>query len=279
MRRALTALSLLAAACGSPGLYDGSDASSDGGMGGEDLSGPSPDLSGPSSPDLSGPSSPDLSGPSPDLSEPSPDLSPRVVALTGHVIISGPNNFGMPIAGATVQILGASPANQTTSASDGSYTLLVAPGATVFVGGSASTYVNGSIGVVVPLAGGTADLYLVPVTVFNTVVGSLSPALSVDPTKGHVALIFNNTNNAAGYGGAISANHDTTFTIVNNTTAMYSSTTVQGGVSSLVFPNPVAGSPTVVPSAPAGKSCKLRQAITNWRVDPGYALSLEADCM
>jgi hypothetical protein len=276
MRRTLTALSLLAAACAPNGLLDGGDAGSDGGSGGEDLSGPSQDLSGMSQ-DLSG-SPQDLSGPSQDLSKPSPDLSPPIVALTGHVTIESSNNA--PLAGATVQILGASPANQTTSASDGSYTLMVAAGATLFVGGSASTYENVSVGVVVPLTGGTADIGLIPQTLFDSVTGSLSPPLSTDPTKGHVAVIFNNINNAGGYGATISASHDPTFTITNGTfMGIYSSTTIQGDVSGLIFPNTVAGWTTVALSAPAGKSCKLHQPITNWRVDVGYALNVIADCM
>jgi hypothetical protein len=278
MRRTLTALSLLAAACAPNGLFDGGDAGGDGGIGGEDLSGPSQDLSGPSH-DLSGPSQ-DLSGPSQDLSKPLPDLSPPIVALTGHVTIVSPGSNNAPLAGATVQVLGASPANQTTSASDGSYTLMVTPGATLFVGGSASTYVNVSFGVVVPLTGGTVNLGLIPQTLFDSVTGSLSPPLSADPTKGHVAVIFNNINNAGGYGATISASHDPTFTIANGAAmGIYSSTTIQGDVSGLIFPNTVAGWTTVALSAPAGKSCTLHEPITNWRVDPGYALNVIADCM
>jgi hypothetical protein len=207
------------------------------------------------------------------------DLSALLVAISGHVSGLGANTTPQPIAGATVQILGASPANETTTAADGSYTLMVPAGATLFVGASASTYVSGSSGVVVPITGGNAEFQLIPSTLFNNVAGRLSPPLSADPTKGDVVIAFNNTNNAGGYGAIINANHGMTFTLLAGTNPMYSSTTVPGGDSTLVFPNTDAGSTPIALVAPPGKSCTMRQAITSWRVDPGYVLIVQADCM
>jgi hypothetical protein len=281
MRGTLTALLLAAAACTSSGLDGNGDAAVDGAMSGADLSGPSnagadgkmgeQDLAGPTDAGVDG----SISGQ--DLSGSTADLAQDLVALTGHVLDID-SNANTPIAGATVQVLGASPPNQTTSAADGSYTLMVQPGATLFVGGSASTFVSSSLGVVVPMAGGSADVKMISTATFNAVAGSLSPPLIPDPTKGNVVISFGSST-AGGYGATLSAAHGMTCTLLSGNTAMYSNTTVPGGGNGLAFPNTVPGSTTIALTAPAGKSCQLPQPITNWRIDAGYMLLVDAKCM
>jgi hypothetical protein len=268
MREASMVCLWVCAACGSSGLHDDGDAGGPlGDLAGSDLSGPA-DGGG-----VDGGSS------EPDLLRPSQDLSPLLVALGGHVVVAAPGSSSQPIAGATVQVLGASQANQTTTTSDGSYTLMVPAGGTLFLGGSADLYVNSTVGVVVPIAGATADLKLVPVTVFSNVITSLSPPLNADPTKGHIVVNFNNTNHAGGYGATPSASHGASFTLVSGGTPMYSGTTVQDGDSTLIFPNVDVGATTIALTAPAAKSCTLQQAITNWRVESGRLLFVDAACL
>jgi hypothetical protein len=99
--------------------------------------------------------------------------------------------------------------------------------------------------------------------------------LMVDPTKGDVVLNFQTQDTTNGYSATLSAAHGMTF-VVPQGAPTYSNTTAPS--SPLIFPNVVAGTTTITPSAPPGKSCVITPAITDWRIDPNVFTFVDAVC-
>jgi Carboxypeptidase regulatory-like domain len=197
------------------------------------------------------------------------------VTISGRVVDnSGGGGNAIPIGGANVTVAGTS--TSATTAADGSYSLSVPAGAIVFIRVDAASYQSAEIGLIVPAVGGQVDkLELVPLAVVQQATQSLNPMIAVDPSKGDVIVSFNSMDTSNGYSATLSAAHGSSFS-VGGGTAMYSSTTT--GQHALVFPNVDPGTTTVSVSGPAGKTCNVRQAITNWRVDPNVFTNVEVDC-
>ncbi len=201
---------------------------------------------------------------------PSADAAPPV-AITGTVT----DNSGMttvPLVGATIEVVGASPANQTTSDAMGKYTLMVGPGQTVFLRASKSGFLAEQRGLVVGGATSAFDLQPVPMSRVNMAAAQL--AITFDPAKGFVVTKFAMTN--GGYGATLSAAHDNSFDC-GNTGCAFSNTT-QGNNSDLIFPNVVAGTTTATPTAPTGHTCTAEQAITDYRVDANTLTRISFTC-
>jgi hypothetical protein len=206
-----------------------------------------------------------------------------LVAVTG-MVRSETGGGGPAVSGATVEVMGASPANKTTTAADGSYSLMVAAGSTAFLRASASGYKSDMKAIIVPSTGGTLDIKILVQAKFDQVKTALN--LNPDPAKGFVNLNFNvpSTDLAGGYGATLSAAHDSSFAFDMNGKPTFSNMTLPQSAGSgmqnnaLIYPNVVAGTTTITLNPPSGKTCTLRQAIANWRVDPDTFMEVEADC-
>ena len=205
------------------------------------------------------------------------------VAVSGTVTSSGSNNgSSAPLAGATVAIVGTS--STTTSGADGTFSLMAAAGSTIYLNVSSATYQTSEFGLVVATGGSTGlQLQLISSANVQSAVGALSPALTLDPTKGDVIVQLHGSSGSstdmsdvAGFGAALGASHGSAFDPNSGT---YATTTALGddaGV--LVFPNVVTGTTTVTVTTPTGHSCTAAQAITNWRVDANTFTFVDYNC-
>lgn len=190
------------------------------------------------------------------------------------------NEDGNPIAGATVSVEDACSLFSRTTASNGGYGLRLPLGQTIFLRAASATTVPFLRGFVVPAAGTIQDYYVVSRVVFEGAAASLG--LTLDPTKGHVWVSFENAR-AAGYGATLSAMHGRPLTRAagSDTAVAFSEVTLAGDLDHwfLVFPNVDVGTTTITLTAPSGLRCMARQPmITSWLVRPGAVTYYEADC-
>jgi hypothetical protein len=176
------------------------------------------------------------------------------------------------LSGATVEVVGASPANATTTAGDGTYSLTVVAGSTIYVRASATDYLPMQTPIVVDPAGGELDLS--PPS-NATVMGALSQlGLTLDTAKGVVILGFETTTGSIT--ATLGAAHDPSFNCGSGDSCTSESTTPAGtDDQQLIFPNTVAGTTTVVPSA--GCAAEV-PGITNWRVDADTITQIDFAC-
>ncbi len=191
------------------------------------------------------------------------------------------NEDGEPIAGATVSVEDACSLFSRTTASNGGYGLRLPLGQTIFLRAASATTVPFLRGFVVPAAGTIQDYYVVSRAVFEGAAASL--ALTLDPTRGHVWVSFENAH-AAGYRASLSAMaHGRTITraLGSDTAVTFSDATLAGDGDHwfLLFPNVDVGTTTITLTTPAGLHCTARQPmITDWLVRPGAVTYYEADC-
>lgn len=191
------------------------------------------------------------------------------------------NEDGEPIAGATVSVEDACSLFSRTTASNGGYGLRLPLGATIFLRAASATTVPFLRGFVVPAAGTIQDYYVVSRPVFEGAAASL--ALTLDPTKGHVWVSFENAH-SAGYRASLGATaHGQTITraVGSDTAVTFSEMTLAGDGDHwfLLFPNVAVGRTTITLTTPAGLHCTPRQPlITEWLVRPGAVTYYEADC-
>lgn len=201
------------------------------------------------------------------------------VPVTGVLTSSGNGGGSTPISGATVAIAGTS--TSTTSAADGSFTLMAAAGSTIFVTASLSGYVSSEWGFVVTGSGGEiANTELLSSAEVMSVTSGLSPALTIDKTKGVVVVQFHDggSTGTAGYSASLSASHGNPFSPDSST---YTSTTPGGGSDTdnpIVFPNVVTGTTTVMVTPASGKTCTPEGTILDWRVDPATFTWVRYNC-
>ena len=189
------------------------------------------------------------------------------------------NEDGNPIAGATVSVEDACSLFSRTTASNGGYGLRLPLDATIFLRAASAATVPFLRGFVVPAAGTIQDYYVVSRSAFEGAAASIG--LSLDPTKGHVWVSFENAH-AAGYGATLSAMHGRSLTraVGSDTAVTFSDVTLAGDGDHwfLLFPNVDVGMTTITLTTPAGLHCTPRQRITNWLVRPGAVTYYEADC-
>ena len=200
------------------------------------------------------------------------DAAPPVT-VTGHVQTNS-GSSPTPLVGAVVSVVGATPANMTTSAADGTYSLTV-PAGPAFIRATEASVQPLQEGIVVA-GGATLDLQPVGTTDYNTVKGQL--ALTQDAAKGILIVKFNTSDTSGGYGATLSAAHGISFSFMNGVPQQSSTTLAGSSDKDLVFANVTAGTTTVTPSAPAGHTCTLAQAITNIRIDGGVFTQVRVNC-
>ena len=203
------------------------------------------------------------------------------VTVSGTVTSASGNSTAL--AGATITVVGSS--TTTTTAADGTFSLSASAGANLFLNVSLSTYETCEFGLVVSASGNTGvALQLLPTATVQGAIGSLTPALTLDPTKGVVIVQLHSNNGnstdmstVAGYGVTLGASHGSSF---DPDAGGYATTTSVGNNSGgvLVFPNVVTGTTTVTVTAPTGHACTAQQAITSWRVDANVFSFVDYDC-
>ncbi len=191
------------------------------------------------------------------------------------------NEDGEPIAGATVSVEDACSLFSRTTASNGGYGLRLPLDATIFLRAASATTVPFLRGFVVPAAGTIQDYYVVSRTAFEAAAASL--ALTLDPTKGHVWVSFENAH-SAGYGATLSTTEHgriITRALGSDTAVTFSNVTLAGDGDHwfVLFPNVAVGMTTINLTTPAGLHCTPRQPlVTSWLVRPGAVTYYEADC-
>ncbi len=200
------------------------------------------------------------------------DLAGVPVVMFGGRVDGGDMLMSSPIPGATVEIMGVSPPNSTTTGSGGSYTLSGALDVTTFLRASANGFESGEI--VFP---GHADfainLLLLPSMELQQSYAAVG--LTPDPSKGRVIVTIVDNSSTNGYGATLSAAHDPSYAFQNFSTPMTSDTVLS--TDDLIFPNVVAGTTTITPVPPSGKRCA--PPFTDvYRVDPGTAIQVFFQC-
>ena len=181
-----------------------------------------------------------------------------------------------PVVGGTISEAGTN--NEVTTGSGGVFSITVDADETVFLKGESTGLYPAMRGVVAPAAGLTGvDLNLPPAAQVAAIEGILG--VTLDPSKGILAVNWNNTaTTAGGFAATISATADGSFTFSSNGTPTMSASTLPNGDNVLVFYNVDAGSTTVTPTVPAGETCTAEYGITSHRVE-GETISLaEFDC-
>jgi hypothetical protein len=194
------------------------------------------------------------------------------VAINGVVRRVDLGAIVRPLGGASVSIAGDTAA--TTSAADGSYSLMAMAGSTVFLVVRADRYQATELGYVVPNGGGILPamvLFANQLVSDDYSVGHITP----NPARGTVFVNVNVTDTKGGETVSLSAMNDGPFI-----PAVSTGGTVPSGSSTanIMFPNVVPGSTTVTLTAPAGKSCATDQAITDWRVEAGVLTNIDVTC-
>jgi hypothetical protein len=192
-------------------------------------------------------------------SAPSIDATPPV-AITGTITNS--NGAGGPIAGATVEIVGATPANMTTTAADGSYTLMAQPQQIVEIRASMTSFLSVQTGYIVQPTGSTVDLKLVPSS--DVMAAAAMLMMTFDPGKGFVQVEF--AGGTGGNGASLTAPHDNSF-FCNGSGCMMTNVSATGSSSQLIFPNVMTGTTMVTTTPAAGHSCTSLIATPNIEVD------------
>ena len=177
-----------------------------------------------------------------------------------------------PLAGATVELVGASPANQTTTAADGSYTLAVPAGQAVLVRASATGYAAAQEGLVVDAGGARLDLAPILSGVLTQAQGQLGTTF--DPAKGFVRLKIKGAS--AGTGAMLDAAHDLPFICDPGMPCVHASTASAAG--ELMFPNVAVGDTSITAVPAMGVTCTSAQPIDRWEIDPGVITGVTFDC-
>ncbi|HWE29479.1 MAG TPA: hypothetical protein VHB97_15825 [Polyangia bacterium] len=200
------------------------------------------------------------------------------VSITGTIQSSGGGgSTKMPIAGVTVTITGTT--TSTTTAADGTYTLMASAGSTIFLTASLTNYQASQIGFVVPAAGGAVPTFqLLTNAQVAAATAGLSPPLTLDTSKGDVIVQFVDQSMTPGYSATISASHGMEFDPSTSPSTYATTTSGNGSEQPLVFPNAVTGTTTITVTPATGKTCTPAVAITNWRVDANVFTFLSYNC-
>lgn len=205
-----------------------------------------------------------------------PDASGPVV-ITGSVK-SLTASQAEPLSGAKVEIVGANPAITTTTGTDGTYSLTVAPG-TYFVRASKQGMVSTQVGVVTSTSTAVTELGLLSTLATGLIAGQLR--ISLDPAKGIVVVGFDTSDTGGGYSATLSAQPGSSFALPSSGwPPEQRNTTLPGGQSAnaLFFLNVPPGTTTVSFGAPNNHSCREQLPIGTYRVDANVATAIGATC-
>jgi hypothetical protein len=197
------------------------------------------------------------------------DAAPRV-AVSGFVASQAGR-----IAGATVTT---DDVTTTTTASDGTYTILVGENGPHFVRAAMSTFSGEELGVLTTTSAQNGVDPILTSDADNAAIAlALDPPDTFDPTRGTVTVVFTGQVLSA-MSATISAGHSMSYTFVG-ANPRYSAALIAGGRSVLVFPNVIPGMTTVTPNTGgSGITCSASPAITSWRVDAHTATVVMLTC-
>ncbi len=197
-----------------------------------------------------------------------------LVSLSGRLESA---TTGAAIANGTVQVVGATPAIQTTTDADGGWTLAVPAATDIFVRGTAPAYKGVQVGMYLTDAG-TTTFNLVPNMTFNQVAAVLG--LTPNPSAGILNFEFQAAMPLdGGIGAAITLAHGPTFTIGTNGQPRYADagTADSNGGLPLIFPNVTAGTTDITLLPAPGITCSIPRPMQQ-RIDADTFTFVRAQC-
>ena len=186
-----------------------------------------------------------------------------------------------PVAGATVSVVGASPANSTTTDQNGNWSLSIAQGAAVFVRAEATGFVSSQIGGTIP-EGGTTEVEIIVVT--RTFLNSLlsEGGLGNQPAgKGVAVVTFDGESGSGGERVFLSAGNQGALTFDSDDEAQRSDTLLPGGDSVIIFAGVDTGTTQLTLSKANGAAadCALTSpGLTDYRIDPDIVTLVPIEC-
>jgi hypothetical protein len=196
------------------------------------------------------------------------DAAPQV-AVSGFVA----SQAGL-IAGATVALDDG--ATTTTTASDGTYTIMVAENGQHFVRASMPGFQGDEVGIITTTSAvNHVDLILTSYNDIATVAAALDPPDTFQRTLGFVQVLFTG-NVLTDMSVTISAGHSMSYTFVGGH-AKYGASITDAPL--IIFPNVTPGTTLITPNTGiSGIVCTPSPAITSWRVDANTATSVVLTC-
>lgn len=186
----------------------------------------------------------------------------------GETVISGDvfsvtTGGDQVLAGATVEAVGGP---STTSAADGTWTLLLASNASATLRASATGHWGTELAMVVP-PGGIQDLGMgLPQDSLVAALGAVL-GLTPDDTKGLVAVDFLTATTAGGFAVTLSAANDGSFTFDSAGNPVISGSTLPNGDPVLIFVNVDPGTTTMTVTSSGGQTCANPFGVTTHPVD------------
>lgn len=194
--------------------------------------------------------------------------------VTGHVTLQEMS----PIAGATVEVVGAAPAMSTTTNAMGEWTLSLTTNEYALLRSSKATFRSIQDYVLIPQVQSDISLRLVP----NDQIAGLFMALHITEatTAGILIMHFRpavGTTQVPGFGATFSTPGGTSFILAGGMMPTAGSVTLAGD-NTLGIANMPAGMVTVTPVPPHGMSCVPRAGTATARVDPQVMTNLDFDC-
>jgi hypothetical protein len=197
--------------------------------------------------------------------------------ISGKVTTTLATGQTTPVAGAIVEILGASPANSTTTAADGSYSLTAVVPGTYFVRASKDSMISAQLGVVASQQTGAVDLGLLSRANANLMATYLG--ISLDSSKGIVVVGFETSDTGGGYSASLTAGGDSfAISAGPNSTPQKSTKTFAGGTNALFFMNVSPSTTKVSFAGPSGHSCSAKLPIESYRVDADVVTGISSTC-
>jgi hypothetical protein len=199
------------------------------------------------------------------------------VVITGKVSKLAGTGQVTPLSGATVEVVGVTPANSTTTASDGTYSLTVEPG-TYFVKASKQDMFSTQVGVITSQSTAVTEMSLLEVATETIVVAQLG--IKLDSRKGIAVVGFDTTDTGGGYKATLSAPAETSFALPEAgwPPSKNPAGTLPKGENALFFINVTPGTTTVTLTAPSGHSCTEALPLGNYRIDANVATAISATC-
>lgn len=200
-----------------------------------------------------------------------------LVVITGVVSSLSSGGTSTPLAAATVETVGASPAKATTSGADGRYSLAVFPG-TFFVRASKQNKISAQLGVATSASTVVNEIGLLG-TAAATVI-ALQAGQSIDRSKGILAVSFETGDTSGGYGVTLggSTTHGTPIALNASGNPTESETTLKDAYNALIVLNVLPGATTVTLVAPSGHACTASPPMTEFRFDADVVTAVIAKC-
>lgn len=200
----------------------------------------------------------------------------KPVVITGKVSMMAATGKTTALSGAIVEVVGVNPANSTTTASDGTYSLTVEPG-TYFVRASKKDLFSTQVGVITSQSTTVTEMSLLEVATQNAVATSL--AIKLDSNKGIAVVGFDTTDTGGGYKATLSVPVEASFALpALGWPPSKTATTLAGGQNALFFINVTPGTTTLTLTAPSGRSCTEALPIGTYRIDANVATAISATC-